>query len=128
MTLTELDSWAQRHGLSIENDTDYSLSRLQLLADSISKDLPLSCEVCGAQFQQKSNLLRHQRTMHNSNDCAICPHCQKTFKRQDNLNRHLQQNAENIAPSVKHQEEQTQSRKRRLSTENEHPLSTEKKN
>lgn len=84
-TLAELDGWAQRHGLSIENDPDYSLRRLKIMADNISKTLPLSYDVCGAKFKQKSHLLRHERTMHENNDHIACPHCQKNFKRRDNL-------------------------------------------
>jgi len=94
-TLEELDSWAQRHGLTLENDTELNLRRIDL----ISQNILLTCNRCEAKFNQKSNLLRHLRTQHSQTEALSCPHCFKVFKRQDNLRRHVQVHKGNKAPS-----------------------------
>lgn len=54
-TMAELDSWTESLGLSIANDPDYSLRRLQVIADNVSKGQPFSCDVCGSSLNKNHN-------------------------------------------------------------------------
>ena len=46
------------------------------------------CDICPMTFPLKHNLDRHKLSHHNDL-CVFCPKCNRTFKRSDNMKRHL---------------------------------------
>ena len=56
-----------------------------------TKEKPLECKVCGANFTESSNLSKHMRT-HAVKGHFNCELCSKNFHRLDQLRRHLHAN------------------------------------
>ncbi|XP_077192052.1 zinc finger and BTB domain-containing protein 46 isoform X1 [Paroedura picta] len=70
---------------------DYSRPLLAGLAEHLSPDpFPrFQCPKCPASFTLKSNMDRHEKTIHFNRKKMQCPHCLKLFRDKTDLNRHL---------------------------------------
>ena len=109
-TVSELDAWATRNGLSADTDTELSLRRVTLLAHQLTvsnnrTEQQMSESKCleyDKVFKRKSDLLRHEITCHGDSQQFSCPHCETVFNRKDNLNNHLfKTHRENTPPNKK---------------------------
>ncbi len=101
-TVSGLDAWTKRHGLSHENDTELNLRRITLLADQITQNAcKEQCQKCEKRFKHRSDLLRHCRTIHGEPSLFSCQikDCGRRYGRKDHLARHMRTHEENIVPS-----------------------------
>ena len=72
-----------RHEREVHFYTDFNLD--YVYDDTFLKKCPL----CPVSFHRKSDLKRHQSTVHVKSDKWACEHCGIEFSRKDNLTRHL---------------------------------------
>ncbi|XP_028926266.1 zinc finger and BTB domain-containing protein 46 isoform X1 [Ornithorhynchus anatinus] len=70
---------------------DYPQPLLTRLADHIppAQLARFRCSKCPASFTLKSNMDRHEKTIHCNHKKMQCPHCLKLFRDKTDLNRHL---------------------------------------
>ena len=64
-TTEELNKWASERGLM--NDDIVNLRRVEIMADAVTNQrekVDYVCDSCGHRFTEKTNLLRHMRTIH----------------------------------------------------------------
>lgn len=74
------------------NDCGFQfITNVELKRHSVThtKVKPFGCSVCNCKFAFKRTLTRHMKTHDNNSVVIKCQHCDSTFKRKDNLDRHV---------------------------------------
>lgn len=58
------------------------------------------CTECGVEFKHSNNLYRHRNTVHGGRKFA-CTYCAKSYKRQDDLSKHVSRKHKEITNNIK---------------------------
>jgi len=77
-------------GLDYDDDRDSNLDASDI-KESNSKT-ETTCEICNKQFSSSHSLQRHINTIHNDTRPFSCKRCFSTFKRRDDLLKHMRNN------------------------------------
>ena len=83
---------ANNHILTSSNKLECSICKRIVTKVHLKRHMKThsECEQCGQFFVQKTNLIRHMKTVHTNNKPFQCKECDATFSRSDGLTDHMQ--------------------------------------